>query len=605
MYDTCLMAGHPLPIPDKKTKFNKSQFLSIAPRIWQLISPHKKNITIGMIALILASSINLSIPILIKKIIDADLLRVISAQPTIICVGIISIFIFQGVFFYLRHYHLQVIGLKIVNYLKNEMFEKLISHKISFFDESRSGDLLSRLNLDTDVLQKGISVNISVVLRYSVQVLVGIALMLLISPLLTSIIIGIIFIIACVSIRFSKDLKKASKETQAAIGKSIIAAEEAIHAIRVVKLFNTEHYEHQKYKKLNAEALQYGDTRIQHAAFFSSMMVTVLHISMAIVFIAGTYLVAKGLMNVGDLTAFLLYCTIVAISFGFLLNAWAEFVQSLGAAERIYSIIDGAHEIFSTDASKNYTESLPSGQDYDIQISNLSFSYPSRNTALVLDNISCYFPANKTSAIVGPSGSGKSTLVSLLPKLYDTYSGSIHIAGKDILTLSLEELRKTIAFVPQNPQLFSSTIRENIIYGLDDIDEIDLLKAIKDSALEELIASLPQGIETTVGDKGIQLSGGEKQRVSIARALMRNPKILVLDEATSALDSHNEHLIQNALERARTNRTVIIIAHRLSTVKNADNVIVLNKGQICQHGTHAELVAINGVYRDLVQYQLT
>jgi len=423
--------------------------------------------------------------------------------------------------------------------------------------------------------------------------------MIYLSPLLTCIIIGIIPVLAIFSIGFSKKLKQASAMTQQFLGEAAVSAEEALTAIRVVKLFNSEDLEHKKFTANNTLAYSNGYNRIHLAAAFSSSMVTILHCSIAIVFMIGGKFVNDGAMTIGDFTAFIMYCFIVAISFGFLLNAWAEFVQSLGAADRIYQILDGQSEL----TSKQLGEKDISGSK--IEFKDVSFSYPSRPDQLILDHLNFTVPENKTTAIVGPSGAGKSTIVSLIPRLYEISDGEILINDLNIQKYSLNKLRSTISFVPQNPQLFSSSLRDNITYGKPDASEDEILSIIEDAALNELIEKLPNGLETKIGDKGIQLSGGERQRVSIARALLVNPKILILDEATSSLDSHNEHLIQVALERAQKDRTVIVIAHRLSTVKNADQVLVIREGKLLQQGNHLELSSVDGLYKNLVEFQLT
>ena len=525
------MSSHPLPIPDKKAKFKKEQFLKIAPRLIALLKPHNKNLSIGFLALIGASALNLLFPYIIRTYLNENVGKVLSDNLGKITLVLIALFIFQGFLFFVRHYFLQIVGLKITADLKNLFFDKLIRHKISFFDQNRLGDLLSRLNADSEMLQKGLSVNVSVTIRYGIQVLGGLILMILLSFKLTLIILALVPLLAVFSIKFSRYLKDASKKTQEYLAQTTVSAEEALAAIRVVKLFGTENLEARKFSELNNQAYEFGNLRTKIAAAFSSSMVTVLHISIGIVFFIGGLLVSNGSMSIGDFTAFLLYCTIVAVSFGFLVNSWAEFVQSLGAAERIFEIIDESEteQTLAQNLGKKETRDL--GKDLaknlglnspKIEFKRVSFNYPSRPDVNVLKDISFKIPTNQTTALVGHSGSGKSTIATLIPRLYEVTEGSILLEGQNINSIPLNSLRSKIAFVPQNPQMFSTSLRANIIYGETDATEAQLNKAISDSALNELIAKLPNGLDTLVGDKGIQLSGGERQRISIARALL-NP----------------------------------------------------------------------------------
>jgi ABC-type multidrug transport system fused ATPase/permease subunit len=593
--------SHPTPVPTKIAKFNKLTYKKVAPRLIKLVLEEKSLLFFGTLALLGGAGLNLTFPYLIKTYLNQNLsIEQVSSSVTSLSVFLILLFLVQGLCFYYRHYLLQLLGLSVVRKIRSSLYSALISQDISFFDAQKLGDLLSRLGADTEAVQKGVSVNVSVVIRYLIQVIGGLALMLYLSPFLTGLILLLVPLLGVFSVLWSKKLRFFSKELQVTLGELSTKAEEALTAIRVVKIFGSENLEIEKFRTTNDKAYEIGDKRTKIAAIFSSSMVTLLHCSIVVVMWIGVSQVVNSKLSMGDLTAFLLYCTIVAVSFGFLINAWAEFVSALGAGERVYEIIDSAPRVISNNENKNINLDLAP----EIEFRNVSFSYPSRPDALALRNINLDFPSGKKIALVGPSGSGKSTLASLIGRLYDPTSGTVLVNGEDLKNVSLASYRSFLAYVPQQPQLFSGSIYDNITYGLQEVESNKLDSILELSALKNTIANLPEGLQTRIGDKGVQLSGGERQRVSIARALIRDPKLLVFDEATSSLDSENENLIKEALERVSKGRTTLIIAHRLSTVKDADLVIVLKDGEVLEQGTHEELILKAGLYKSLVEYQL-
>ncbi len=594
--------SHPTPVPTKSAKFNKVIFKSVAPRLFKLVLVEKKLLIFGTLALVGGAGLNLTFPYLIKTYLNSRVdVALLESKAGELALILILLFFVQGVCFYFRHYLLQLLGLNVVRKIRETLYSSLLLQDISFFDSQRLGDLLSRLNTDTEAVQKGVSVNVSVVIRYLIQVIGGICLMLYISPFLTFLILLLVPLLGVVSVVWSKRLKAYSRSLQATLGDLATKAEEALTAIRVVKIFAAENLELNRFTKVNQDSFEIAAKRTRVAALFSSSMVTLLHCSIVGVMWIGISSVAKSELTLGDLTAFLLYCTIVAVSFGFLINAWAEFVSAIGAAERVYEIVDMKPEIFSV---KNSEQNMSSTNPPQIEFVGVDFSYNGRENTKALSDLSILIPAGKKVALVGISGSGKSTLASLLVRLYDPTAGRILIDGVDLKELSLEDYRGNLGYVPQQPQLFSGSILENITYGLTDVSQTRISEVLDLSALRSTIDLLPQGLDTTIGDKGIQLSGGEKQRISIARALIRDPKILIFDEATSSLDSQNENIIKEALSKVAKGRTTLVIAHRLSTVQDADLVIVLKEGKVIQEGTHQELMLSGGLYQNLVNSQL-
>lgn len=570
-------------------------------RIFKLLSPYKSDLTLGLIALTLGSVINLFFPYLIKNILNGEYGELQSSQLTKIALGFILLFLFQAVFFYYRHYCFAAIGYKLVNHLRCKLYNALCIQDISFFDRSRVGDLLSRLTADTEVVQKALTSNISVALRYLVQVIGGLGLMCFISLQLTGFIVILVPIIMLAGMFWGKKLKAISRKMQEGLAETSVIAEETLSATKTVRMFAGAAYETKRYEKAIDSVIESGLTRSKIAALFSSSMVFVMHSSIAVVLCYGASLVFNAQLSIGDLTAFLLYCVIVAISFGFLANTWTEFMQAVGASERIFEIIDNQPEISGPIKS---TKTLAQNSPIWISFDKVSFSYPSRTESLILDALSFEIKPGETVALVGPSGSGKSTIASLIPRFYDTNSGEIRFCGEPLSQFNLEDLRNRISIVPQQPFIFSVSIRENIAYGRLDATHQEIENAAKAANIHDFICSLKDGYDTLVGDKGILLSGGERQRLAIARALLKKSSFLILDEATSSLDSENEYLVQQALERLMQNKTTLVIAHRLSTVQHADKVLVLENGQIVQSGTHTELLKIPGLYQTFVEHQL-
>lgn len=570
------------------------------PRIFELLKTHKRELILGLIALALGSGINLFFPYFIRLLLNGRFGFSLNEDLGKISIALILLFAVQALFFYFRHYFFYVVGYKVVTTLRNKLFAALMAQDVAFFDSSRVGDLLSRLSSDTNMLQRAVTRNISVALRYLLQVVGGIGLMLYISVKLSLVIILLVPVSVIAGIMWGKRLRSYSKKMQEEIGEATVIAEESVGAAKLVKIFAGGNYEVSRYARAIDSALRTGIARTKIAASFSSSMVFLLHSSLAIILWYGGYLTLQKELTIGDLTGFLLYGVIVSVSFAFLANVWDEFMQALGAADRVFEIIDHKPHVLNT----SNPVKLPSHTTGTVCFQNVCFSYPSRPQNQALHNISFKIPEGSSLALVGPSGAGKSTIASLIPRFYDPDSGVIRYCDIDLRKLDLEELRTEISVVQQNPQVFSLSIGDNIHYGRLDASEEEIIEAAKAANIHDFIMNLPKGYDTPVGDRGVQLSGGEKQRVAVARAILKNPKFLILDEATSALDSENEYLVQQALERLMVKRSTLIIAHRLSTVQNADKVLVIKEGQISQSGSHSTLLKEDGLYKTLVAHQL-
>ena len=570
-------------------------------RVLQLARPHVAMLGIGMLALALASGINLFFPHFIRQVLNGQWGFDLKTGLPFATGLLIVLFAFQALFFFVRHYAFSAVGHKIVAELRTKLFHSMLDQEIGFFDISRTGDLLSRLTSDTQMLQRAATINISVALRYIIQVIGGTVLMAMISLELTLVILLVVPLLASISIFCGKRLRAISRKMQNELGEANVVAEESINAIRTVRAFSGVPFERAQYSSAIQNSLDTGIDRSRFAAVFTSSMVFLFHSAIAIVIWFGGSLVLQGDLSMGDLTAFVLYCVIAAVSLGFLAGTWDEFMQAVGASERIFEIIDRPSKM---PLMNGQGVQLSEKDIVSIEFKNVSFNYSARPDVEVLSNISFKIPPGSNTAFVGPSGSGKSTIAALILRFYETSQGKVVYGEHSLNDISLASYYEQISVVSQTPEVFSVSLLDNIRYARPDAKLNEVEAAAEAANLGQFINSLPKGYNTLVGDKGIQLSGGERQRIAIARALLRDPKFLILDEATSSLDSENEHLIQLALKELLKGRTTMVIAHRLSTVQEADQVLVLKSGQICQQGTHQSLIQEEGMYKTFVQHQL-
>lgn len=568
-------------------------------RIGSLALPHKRELILGLVFLGLGSGVNLLFPEILRRLLNTANSSLLSQHIIEIALGMLTLFAVQGICIYLRSYWFAAIGHKVVAALRSKLYRTIVDQDLSFFDSNRSGDLVSRLSSDCSMLQNAVSVNLSVLIRYALQVAVGVVLMCILSLKLSAAILVSVPLLVVISIILGKRLKIASRLMQDELGTANTVAEETIYAMRTVKAFAKEAHESKRYKSAVDRALNYGLSRSSVASFLQAFVSFLMNASIVLVFAYGVHLVLITEISYGDLTGFLLYGIIVAVSFAFLASTYAEFAQSLGAAERIFEVLDRKVNMLDPASPKKLSQPARGA----IEFKAVSFAYPSRSDLTVLHDISFKVVAGQTLAVVGPSGGGKSTLMALILRLYDPSRGNVTFDGIDLRELTLLDLRSAIAIVPQEPELFSVSIAENLRYGKADASEAELERACAEANILDFINTLPSRFKTNVGDRGVQISAGQKQRIAIARAILKNPALLLLDEATSALDSENEVLVQDALRKLMHGRTTIVIAHRLATIQDADSVIVLDRGAIVQTGKHETLRREVGLYQQLVERQ--
>lgn len=567
-------------------------------RVLRLAALEKKKLALGFIFLVLSSAALLVYPQIIQRMIDQALRagEIGSLQNGMSL--ILAIFVVQAGAGALRYYYFTIAGEQIVARLRSNLYTAIVNQEIAFFDERRTGELLSRLSADATVLQNAVSVNISMLTRNLGAAVGGIALLVYTSPKLALGLLLALPPLALGTAGFGRRIRVLSRQFQDALAETGNIAEETLAGIRTVRSFAQEQSESRRYSKAVQAALLLARKRISFIAVFTAAASLMGYLAIVGVLYYGSCLVIAKELSIGELTSFFLYTMTVAISVATLGSLWTDFMAATGAGRRIFEILDRVPAMQSTGGMS------PQKIAGEICFQSVSFRYPARADVEVLKKIQFALRPGESVALVGPSGSGKSTIAALLSRFYDPSGGRITLDGLDILDLNPHWLRLQVGTVAQDPVLMSSSILSNIRYGKEEATLSEVEAVAKAANADQFIRAFPDGYETVVGERGVQLSGGQRQRVAIARAMLKDPRILVLDEATSALDAESEHLVKEALDRLMVGRTTLVIAHRLSTVRAADRIMVMDRGEIVQVGRHEELMRDQeGVYYKLVYLQ--
>ncbi len=568
-------------------------------RLIALAGPEWKRLALGTLFLAVGSVSSLLFPQGIRMVIDGALTNAADGTLDRVSAWMAIVSLVFGLSIAVRYYLFTVAGERVIMRLRERLYRTILDQEVAFFDTRRTGELTSRLSSDTAVIMGAVSVNVSMALRNGAQAGGALVLLIYTSPLLTGIMLLVVPPVAIGAVIYGRKVRKLARDVQDALAEAAEVAEESIAGLRTVRSFTAESKEALRYGKAIGRSFQAARRRILAGGTFMAAASFFAYSAAVLVFWYGGHMVADGRMSVGALTSFLIYTLIVAFAMGGLADLWADFMRAAGASERVFELLDRVPLIPPSGGT------IPETVEGKLSLEGVHFAYPTRPDLPVLNGLDLVLKPGEVVAVVGPSGAGKSTVAALIARFYDPNQGVIRLDGADIRELDPTWLRKQVGMVAQEPVLFSTTIEENIRYGRPDASEVEIQTAARDANAAEFIVRFPEGYSTMVGERGIQLSGGQKQRVAIARAVLKDPRILILDEATSALDAESEHLVQQALEKLMKGRTTLIIAHRLSTVMQADRVVVLDGGRVAQVGPHAELIREDGIYRRLIERQFT
>lgn len=566
------------------------------------IRPHASRLALAFACLLVSVSIALAFPRIVQHLLDAAFVNGSSALLDRIAIGLIALFAIQALLNFMQVYLLTITAERVVASLRRDLFAHLIRLSPGFFTERRTGELTSRLSADTTVLQTVLSGNMSEFARQSLFLVGGIVLLTMTHPRLAATTLAVVPIVIGAALFFGKQLKRASTGVQDRIAEATGTAEESFSQIRTVQSFTRESEETRRYTAHMAHVIAAAIDRSRIRATFFGILTFCAFGGVVAVLWQGGRLVLEGTLTAGALVSFLLYSLYVAGAIGSLGSLFGVYQEAVGAAKRTFDLLDTE----ATIANPTIPARLDKPVRGDVELQNVSFAYGA-GLPDVLTDVSLRIAPGEVVALVGPSGAGKTTIASLIPRFWDVSSGRIKVDGHDVRELMLTDLRGAIGMVPQEPALFSGTVRENIAYALTEDGvmppEADIRKAASAAHAMEFIDRLVEGFDTLVGERGVKLSGGQRQRLAIARVFLKNPAIVILDEATSSLDSESERLVEEAMQELLRGRSTLIIAHRLSTVLRADRVVVLDRGRIVEEGRHSDLLASEGVYSRLYRGQ--
>lgn len=586
-------------------KASKKQ-LRAARDLFRYIKPYKGYFILGLIFLSLTSLIFMVVPAAVGQMLKAakgnTLIPYLNIHMDIYQYGwlFLIILLAQGMLSFLRVNVFAVVTENSLAQIRVDLYNKLLAQEMAFFEKNRVGDVVSRLSTDVEKLQQAFSITLPEFLRQIIVFVVGVILLLIYSVKLTLVMLAVFPAVIILAIIFGRYIKRLAKERQEYLAQTNVIVDETFQSFQSVKAYVNERFELSRYEGKMMELVQIALKYARAKGVFFTFIITGLFGALFFILWMGGIQVYNGAIDVEELTAFIFYAMVIGGSIAGLGNQYTELLGALGATERVKEILDEEQELYIEDG-------VIAGVSFNktIRFDKVNFAYPTRPDIQVLKDVSFYVQKGQKIALVGSSGSGKSTIVKLLSRFYKLQDGEISIDRQPVNDFEIKSLRKIIGIVPQEVILFGGSILENIRYGKLDATLEEIRAAAKQANALDFIEAFPEQFDTLVGERGVQLSGGQKQRVAIARAILKNPSILVLDEATSSLDAESEKQVQDALENLMQNRTTFIIAHRLSTVRSADEILVLNQGEIVERGKHQELLQNEeGFYTKLLKLQI-
>ncbi len=592
------MAEPPLQAEQERPK---SKRIGALAALWPFMRPYRGLMALALAALTLTAMVSLVLPLAARRVVDnfgsgADTLLM---DRYFVAALLIAALLAVGTA--LRYYLVTRLGERVVADIRKAVFDRMIGMSPAFYEKIMTGEVLSRITTDTTLILSVIGSSVSVALRNVLILLGGLVLLFITSAKLTGLVLLIVPAVILPIVLLGRQLRVLSRENQDWIASSSGSASEALLSAQTVQAFTHETPSRAAFADVTEKSFVSARKRIGVRARMTAIVIFLIFAGIVGVLWIGAHDVRSGSMSVGELVQFVIYSVMVAGGTGALTEVWGELQRAAGATERLVELLNATDQV----ADPTAPVPVPDLRTGAIVFDDVSFEYPARPGISALDHVSLTINPGETVALVGPSGAGKTTIIQLLLRFYDPQSGAIRMGDVDLRDMDRADFRRLVAVVPQDPVIFAASARENIRFGRPDATDAEVEVAAKAAAAHDFLIALPDGYDSYVGERGVMLSGGQKQRIAIARAILRDAPILLLDEATSALDAESERAVQDAVERLARDRTTLIVAHRLATVKQADRIIVFEHGRIVAQGTHDQLVAQGGLYARLARLQFT
>jgi ATP-binding cassette, subfamily B, bacterial len=568
-------------------------------QLWPFVRPYRGMAAMALAALVVTASISLILPLAVRRVVDGFQKGAALLDQYFLAALVIAALLAVGTG--ARYYLVTRLGERVVADIRRAVFDRVIGMSPAFYENLMTGEVLSRITTDTTLILSVIGSSVSIALRNMLILVGGLILMLFTSAKLTGLVLLIVPLVIVPIVVLGRRLRTLSRENQDWIAASSGQASEALSSVQTVQAFTHEGESRRAFAVVTEKSFAAAKTRIKARALMTAIVIFLIFAGVVGVLWVGARDVRLGGMSIGDLVQFVIFSIMVAGSTGALSEIWGELQRAAGATERLSELLSAEDPIRDAVLPVDLAQPVRG----EIAFEDVTFHYPSRPGQSALEAVNLHVRAGETVALVGPSGAGKTTVIQMIQRFYDPEKGRITLDGQDLRDLGRGDFRRFIALVPQDPVIFAASARENIRFGRLGASDSEVEDAAKAAAAHEFLMALPQGYETYVGERGVMLSGGQKQRIAIARAILRDAPVLLLDEATSALDAESERAVQGAVERLSAERTTLIVAHRLATVKKADRIVVFEAGRIVAEGRHDELVAEGGLYARLARLQFT